>query len=69
MNFRLYYRRLGGHIHVRFFSGQHKRVTHGKNGDLTFRAEEWESFLRCFGDHGPDTTEIFPEDGGAPADA
>lgn len=41
MNLRLYYQTLGGHVHVRVFSGKSKELTHGKNGDLVFSVEEW----------------------------
>lgn len=41
MNLRLYFLTLGGHVHVRVFSGKSKELTHGKNGDLVFSVEEW----------------------------
>jgi hypothetical protein len=34
---RVYFKKLGGHIHCRVFGPQP-----GKSGDLTFREEEWE---------------------------
>ena len=61
-HFRLYWLKLGTHVHVRVFSGKHERLTHGKNGSLVFTTSEWESFLRCFQDHGTDTITILPED-------
>ena len=41
-NLRMYFRQLGGHVHVRVFSGKHVTLTHAKNGDLTFSKDEWE---------------------------
>jgi hypothetical protein len=55
--------RLGDHVHVRFFSGKREDWGHGKNGDLCFRVEEWESFQRCFNDHFDDHVTIILEDG------
>ena len=46
--FKLRYKVLGGHTHVRLFSGTRLDGTFGKNGDLIFRNEEWEEFLRQF---------------------
>ena len=43
MKFRMYYRILGGHTHVRVFAG--KGETLGKCGDLVFRNEEWDAFV------------------------
>ncbi len=60
-HFTLYYEKRGGHVHVRMFSAPRDNATHGKNGDLCFRESEWESFLRCFNDHGDDKTLILPE--------
>ena len=44
--FRLYYKVLGGHTHVRIFSGKNPKGAFGKNGDMIFRNEEWEDFLK-----------------------
>ena len=63
MVFKLRYRKLGGHVHVRFFSAPTRNETFGKNGDLTFRENEWEPFLRCFQDYKEDKILVLPEDG------
>ncbi len=42
--FRLRFRELGGHTHVRFFAGK-GAASLGKCGDLVFRNEEWVDFL------------------------
>jgi len=44
MFFRLRYKVLGGHTHVRFFAGQGDSSL-GKCGDLVFRNEEWVAFI------------------------
>ena len=61
-HFRLWHKTAGEHVHVRVFSSTHSNLTHGKNGDLCFRKDEWESFLRCFQDRGTDTITVLPED-------
>jgi hypothetical protein len=38
---RIYYRRLGGHVHVRVFAGLTHGETIGQAGHLTFRDDEW----------------------------
>jgi len=55
--FRLYYKVLGGHTHVRIFSGKNPQGTFGKNGDMIFRNEEWQEFLYRIKD-----MEILPEE-------
>lgn len=62
MIFKLRYKKLGGHIHVRFFSAPTENQTFGKNGDLTFREDEWEPFLCCFSDYKGNRILILPED-------
>lgn len=62
MHFKLYWKQLGGHVHVRVFSAADTRLTHGKNGDLCFRPDEWEAFLKCFQDRHTDTITVLPED-------
>lgn len=42
MIFRLYYKRLGGHVHCRLFAGPQEGAL-GKCGDLVFRHEEFTS--------------------------
>ena len=62
MHFRVRYQRLGAHVHVRLFSASRAELTHGKNGDLCFREEEWDAFLQCFSDtRGHDIT-VVPEE-------
>jgi hypothetical protein len=61
-HFRVRWKKLGGHVHVRVFTAGRPALTHGKNGDLVFREDEWEAFLRCFQDRGDDTITILPED-------
>lgn len=46
--FKLRYKILGGYTHVRLFSSANPNGNFGKNGDLIFRNEEWEEFLRQF---------------------
>ena len=41
MIMRWYWRRLGGHIHVRVFTGVAKNLTFAKCGDLVFDEREW----------------------------
>ena len=53
----------GEHIHARLFAAPRDGLTHGNLGCLCFRESEWESFLRCFNDHGGDRITIIPEDG------
>lgn len=56
--FKLRYEVLGGHTHVRLFSSTNSiSGTFRKNGDLIFRNEEWEEFLRQFKD-----AIVIPED-------
>jgi hypothetical protein len=44
---RFRYRVLGGHVHVRVFSGPDADHL-GKNGDLCFEAgDEWDTFRSC----------------------
>jgi hypothetical protein len=40
MIFRIYFERLGGHVHLRVFAGDAEGSL-GKCGDLTMRAEEF----------------------------
>jgi len=44
MIFRLRYKILGGHTHIRVFAGQGE-TSLGKCGDLVFRNEEWVEFI------------------------
>ena len=62
MHFKVLYKKLGGHVHVRLFSAPAANQTHGKNGDLVFREEEWEPFLRCFQGYRSDQVMVLPED-------
>lgn len=41
MHIRIYYQKLGGHIHCRVFTGKAKNSTHAKCGTLTFDEQEW----------------------------
>lgn len=43
MIFRCYYEQAGGHVHCRMFSGKQDGAL-GKNGDLTFRIDEFDDF-------------------------
>lgn len=45
MIWRLYYKKLGGHVHCRLFCGPQKGAL-GKCGDLSFRAGEFAEFTR-----------------------
>jgi len=62
-HFRLRWEKRGAHVHVRFFAAPWDGLTHGCLGGLCFRESEWESFLRCFNDHGADKVTVLPEDG------
>ena len=55
--FKLSYKVMGGHTHARLFSSSNPEGTFGKHGDLTFRNEEWEQFLRDF-----QSAKVIPED-------
>ena len=55
--FRLYYKILDDHTHVRIFSGKNPQGAFGKNGDMIFKNEEWQQFLYRIKD-----MEILPED-------
>lgn len=50
IRFRFRYEVAGGHTHVRVFAGDSVSVsaTLGKCGDLCFRNEEWEQFMKQF---------------------
>lgn len=48
MIFRFRYIVLGGHTHLRLFAGKTEAGL-GKCGDLIFRNEEWEEFLKRIG--------------------
>ena len=47
MIFRIYHKKLGGHVHMRVFSGKTDGAL-GKCGDLTMREEEFAEFLLAF---------------------
>jgi len=61
-NFRLRYRILGGHVHVRVFSSRASHMTHSKLGDLVFDLDEWPLFVGCLNPHGNVNVEVVPED-------
>ena len=44
MIFRIYHKKLGGHVHMRVFSGKTDGAL-GKCGDLTMREEEFAEFF------------------------
>ena len=44
-HFRLRWQKLGGHVHVGVWSGTEQATTHGCNGRLTFREDEWADFV------------------------
>lgn len=44
-HFRLRWRKLGGHVHVNVWSGTERETTHGHNGELSFRENEWDDFV------------------------
>jgi hypothetical protein len=60
-HFRLRYEKRGSHVHARMFSAPREDLTHGKNGDLCFTAEEWNAFLFLLSTYGSDTVEFVPE--------
>ena len=49
--FRFRWQLLGGHVHVRVFSGKNLNGALGKNGDLVFTEDEWPAF-RAFLERG-----------------
>lgn len=53
----------GAHVHVEVYSARIETQTHARNGELVFHQDEWESFLRCFNDHGDDRVTVVPKDG------
>lgn len=59
MIFRIRYKRLGGHIHCRWFEAPHAAATFAKNGDLVFDERSWEEFLR---QTARTIIEVIPED-------
>lgn len=44
-HFNLRWQKRGGHVHVRVFSAPTEHATHGKNGDLVFREQEWTDLI------------------------
>ena len=45
VSIKVYYRHLGGHVHVDVFTSEFgPETTHGKNGSLIFRVSEWPTF-------------------------
>ena len=64
MLFRLRYKVLGGHTHVRFFAGKGS-LSLGKCGDLVFRNEEWDAFIQELNRRPPGgSIEVLPEEDG-----
>ena len=61
-HFRVRWVRKGGLVHARVLSARTAKVTHGKNGDLSFTEREWTAFIRCFRSYGPTEVAITPED-------
>lgn len=41
MIIRIWYKKLGGHVHCSVFTGAAKNMTFAKAGDLTFSEAEW----------------------------
>ena len=73
VSFRLWHKKLGGHIHVRVFSSEFgPETTHGLNGTLVFRESEWPMFqsllvmgnayaVGTYGDRAPAVVEFVDE--------
>jgi hypothetical protein len=61
-NFRFRYRQLGGHVHVRIFSGRARHMTHARLGELVFDESEWLLFVGCLKAHGDVSVEVVHED-------
>jgi hypothetical protein len=59
MIFRIRYKKLGGHIHCRWFEAQDHTKTFAKNGDLVFDEKSWPEFLA---QTGRTAIEVIPED-------
>lgn len=45
-HFRLRWQKLGGHVHVGVWSGTEPQTTHGCNGRLAFRENEWADLVQ-----------------------
>ena len=48
MSIRLYWKKLGGHVHCRLFTAPAKYQTHGKAGNLVFAEGEWPMVRSAF---------------------
>lgn len=57
VSMRLYYQKLGGHIHCRLFTAPHPSHTHAKCGDLVFSEDEWTDVRVSFECGGVDVLE------------
>ena len=60
--FRIRYRKLGGHVHMRMFSAAQPNFTFAKLGDLVCREDEPEDMRRAMA-----SVEFLPEELPAPA--
>ena len=49
-HFRFRWRKLGGHVHVNVWSGTERDTTHGRNGELVFRENEWADLVKLLRD-------------------
>lgn len=59
MIIRIYYKKLGGHIHCRVFLGKAKNMTFNKSGELVLsEGEQWDTFRDIL----QSAVEFIPED-------
>lgn len=61
-HFRLRWKKRGAHVHVRVYSARLEHQTHGKNGDLVFREDEWRDFVEGLTGDGLAEFTIQPDD-------
>lgn len=60
-HFRLRWQLLGGHVHVGVWSGTERDTTHGCNGRLVFREQEWADFVAALGAEDGSSVELVQE--------
>jgi hypothetical protein len=61
--FRLRWKLLGKHVHVRVFAGTADSAGFAMCGELVFREGEWPSFVQCLDDTNTAKVVVLPEDG------
>jgi len=61
--FRLRWKLIGNHVHVRVFAGTADSAGFAMCGELVFRDGEWPSFVQCLDDTNTAKVVVLPEDG------